>query len=86
MFKRMFIDHPNSVGETYGEHFEHSLSFGTAMFIGSLACFLHALVPGLCERTGSGVIRRLHDRMVANRVTAKPLPEPGQVVPGGSFI
>lgn len=41
--------------------------FGVAMIVGGLACLIHALVPGLCVRTGSRTITRLHDAMVANR-------------------
>jgi hypothetical protein len=38
------------------------------MLKASCACFVHALVPGLCERTGSRIITQLHSRMVSNRV------------------
>jgi hypothetical protein len=44
------------------------------MLKASCACFLHALVPGLCERTGSRIITQLHMRMVTDRVV-KPAPE-----------
>ena len=86
MFKRLFIDHPEKLGESYGEHFGHAASFGAAMLVGSLACFLHALVPALCERTGSDLIRRLHGRMVVNRSNLMSPSESGHVAPGGSFI
>lgn len=68
MFKRLFVDHPASVGESYMEHMGASASFGGAMFLGSLACFVHAVFPGLCVKTGSGVITDLHRRMVTHRV------------------
>lgn len=67
MTKRLFMSHPASVGESYGEHFGHALSFAGAMLIGAIACLVHALIPALCERTGSAIITRLHDRMVVNR-------------------
>ena len=67
MFKRMFIEHPESVGESYLEHMGVAASFGAAMFFGSLACFVHALFPGLCVKTGSGVVTKLHHRMVTHR-------------------
>jgi hypothetical protein len=63
-----FTKHPHAVGETYGEHFAMASSFGVAMLIGGLACLVHAVLPFLCTSTGSGTIRRLHDRMVVNRV------------------
>jgi hypothetical protein len=67
MFDKLFRDHPRSVDETYFEHMGVAASFGGRMFIASLACFVHALVPGLCVRTGSRTIIALHDRMVVNR-------------------
>ena len=68
MFKRLFVDHPASVGESYVEHMGVAASFGAAMFVGSLACFVHAVFPGLCVKTGSGVVTTLHRRMVTHRV------------------
>ncbi len=74
MIDRLFRNHPASVNETYLEHMAVAGSFGWALLQASCACFLHALVPGLCERTGSRIITRLHMRMVTNRV-AKAAPE-----------
>ena len=62
-----FTEHPKQVGETYGEHFAVATRFGGAMLLGGLACLVHAVLPFLCTSTGSQTIRRLHDRMVANR-------------------
>ncbi|BAI98788.1 type 1 capsular polysaccharide biosynthesis protein J [Sphingobium sp. TA15] len=70
MIKRLFIAHPASVGETYGQHFAHALSFSAAMFVGAMACLVHALIPSMFKKTGSGIITRLHDRMVVNRARA----------------
>ena len=35
MFRRLFLDHPASVGESYGEHFRVASSFGWAMLVGA---------------------------------------------------
>jgi len=72
MFRKLFVSHPQSVNETYLEHMGMASSFGWAMLKASGACFVHAVVPGLCEKTGSGIIRDLHGRMVTNRVTKMP--------------
>ena len=72
MLNRLFVQHPESVGETYAQHMGVASSFGWAMAKASCACFVHALVPGLCEKTGSTIIRDLHARMVSNRSHAKP--------------
>lgn len=67
MFEKLFTDHPISVDESYFEHMGVAFSFGSRMFLASLACFIHALVPGLCVKTGSKAIRELHERMVTSR-------------------
>jgi hypothetical protein len=69
MIRSLFLSHPESVGETYLEHQGVALSFAPELFLASLACAVHAIVPGLCTRTGSQAIDRLHARMVANRHT-----------------
>ena len=78
MFKRLFVDHPASVGESHVEHMGVAASFGAAMFVGSLACFVHAVFPGLCVKTGSGVVTTLHRRMVTHRVDPARLTAPEQ--------
>ena len=67
MLRRMFVDHPESVGESYGEHLLVALGFGVTMVTAGLACIVHALVPGLFVKTGSTAITGLYDRMVQHR-------------------
>ncbi len=67
MFARLFLAHPQSVGEDYFEHQRVALSFAGTLLLAGCACLVHALVPGLCERTASSRIAKLHDRMVTNR-------------------
>jgi len=69
---RAFTDHPASVGESYGEHMGRALYFGTRMVLAGLACLVHAFLPFLFVRTGSGAIAELNDRMVRRR-RVKPL-------------
>jgi len=71
MLKRLFSDHPADVGEGYFQHLGHALAFSGAMLVGAIACFIHALVPALCVRTGSNIILKLHGRMVVHRTTGK---------------
>jgi hypothetical protein len=73
---RAFTEHPASVGETYLEHMGMALSFALRLLLGSLACFLHAFLPFLFEKTGSGIIAGLHDRMVVNRRRHGPAAAP----------
>lgn len=67
MLRAMFVDHPESVGESYGEHFLVALGFAATMLSAGLALLVHALVPGLFVKTGSAAIIGLHDRMIAHR-------------------
>jgi hypothetical protein len=68
MFKQLFIDHPKSVNETYIQHFFTAMSFSMKLFKAAIACFIHALVPGLCIKTGSKSISELHLKMLTFRV------------------
>ena len=65
--KRLFLEHPASVGETYLEHMAMAGSFAAHLFVGAFCCLVHALFPFLFEKTGSTIINELHDRMVRNR-------------------
>jgi hypothetical protein len=69
MFARLFVTHPQAVGENYLEHQRVALSFAGPLLLAGFACLLHAFVPGLCETTASRRIEKLHGRMVVNRNT-----------------
>jgi hypothetical protein len=68
MLSELFTRHPASVGETYTEHMQVAAGFGLRLFLASLACFVHALLPFLFERTGSTAIQTLHGSMVISRL------------------
>jgi Family of unknown function (DUF6356) len=62
--KRLFTDHPDSVGETYTEHMGVALSFAGPLLAAGLAALVHAFVPFLFLTTASSTVKRLHARMV----------------------
>jgi Family of unknown function (DUF6356) len=68
MLDRWFFAHPRSIDESYLEHQACALKFSGSLIMAGLACFVHALVPGLFERTGSTMVKRLHQEMVTKRV------------------
>ena len=72
MLDHLFLDHPRSVNESYLEHQTHALKFSGSLLMAACACFIHALVPGLFQRTGSRMIERLHDEMVVHRKRTEP--------------
>jgi len=63
MFRRLFLSHPQSVGESYFEHQRVALSFALPLLGAGLAAAMHALVPAVFERTAGDIIRKLHDRL-----------------------
>ena len=63
MLRRLFVEHPESVGETYGEHMSVASWYGVRLMGAGLACMVHAVLPCLFVRTGSATIERLHGHM-----------------------
>ena len=63
MFRRLFLSHPASVGESYFQHQRVALSFALPLLGAGLAAIAHAAVPALCERTAGDMIRKLHQRL-----------------------
>ncbi len=55
-----FTRHPTEVGETYFQHLGMAAKVGGRMAVGALGCFVHAVFPFLCVRTGSRTIDALH--------------------------
>ena len=72
MFERLFLAHPRSVGESYPQHLGSALFFARMLLFAGFAALVHAFFPTLFEKTGSRIVARLHDRMVANRHRAAP--------------
>jgi hypothetical protein len=77
--KRLFTEHPESVGESYFDHMGVALSFAGPLALAAGAAFVHAFLPFLCVTTASSTVKRLYARMT-NRVphrVAGPVPENG---------
>jgi hypothetical protein len=68
--RRLFREHPESVGETYLEHLGFAGRFGLRMLRGGVACLIHALLPFAFRNAGSDCIRELHEQMIASRRNA----------------
>ena len=65
--RRLFVDHPRAVGESYWQHARIAGRFGAAMIGGGLACVIHALVPGLFASTASARVKQLYAEMRARQ-------------------
>ena len=69
MIAKLFTDHPQSIGETYGQHARTAWSFGCRMVTGGLACMVHAVVPGLFVKTASRTVVQLDAEMRGRKAT-----------------
>ncbi len=67
MLSKLLTEHPESVGETYGEHMAAAGSFSWNLFIAALVCAVHAFLPFMFEKTGSRRVEMLYQRMVTHR-------------------
>ena len=67
MFDTVFLAHPRSVNESYGEHFAIAGRFGLTMIGAGLALLVHAIVPSLFLRTGSAAIKNLYAEMTSRQ-------------------
>lgn len=60
MIRKIFLDHPESVDESYGEHFIFALGFSIKLFGAAFAALIHALIPAACEKTASKTVAALY--------------------------
>lgn len=58
-----FTEHPESVGETYGEHFKVAAGFAGSLAIAAVAAAVHAVIPSRCTKTASRRIVAMHEQM-----------------------
>jgi len=72
--KGYFTDHPESAGETYGEHFKVAFSVSRQLFGGAVAAMVHAVFPKFHETTASERIHSLaHCLETGNRAAITPM-------------
>jgi len=62
-FLRAFKEHPASVGETYFEHLCFASVFSGKLFFAAFAAIVHAFIPALFEKTASGIITSMYERI-----------------------
>ena len=75
MFRRLFLDHPASVDESYAQHMRVAMSFGLAMLAGGIGAVVHAFVPALCKTSGSDTVKRLHARLTGDPARGAKRPD-----------
>ena len=62
-FKRLFVDHPREVEETYLQHAGVATRMGWRLARLSGCAFIHAVLPGTHKTTVSSAIKRMADDM-----------------------
>jgi hypothetical protein len=64
---KAFLDHPNSVGESYFEHQMFALRFAGRLFMAASAALIHAFLPFAFESTASRSIMQMSEEIAARR-------------------
>jgi hypothetical protein len=80
--KRLFTEHPDSVGESYFEHMGVALSFAGPLAVAALTAFVHAFLPFLFVTTASATVKRLYARMT-RRAPKPPIRRTEAEAPNG---
>ncbi|MGA2654975.1 MAG: DUF6356 family protein [Gammaproteobacteria bacterium] len=63
--RKLFTEHPNSIGETYGEHAYYASRAGVRMMLAGFACIIHSIFPFIFINTASQTVKDLHQTMIA---------------------
>jgi len=58
-FDKLFLEHPQEVGESYAEHAAAASRYGWRLLEASACAFIHALIPGLHKTTASDRVRAM---------------------------
>ncbi len=62
MIRRIFLDHPRAVNETYLEHMAFAAWFAARLFGAACAAAVHTFIPCLFEKTASRSVAELYER------------------------
>jgi hypothetical protein len=83
VFDKWIFSHPRRVGETYAAHAVAALRFAGELLAAASVCAVHALIPGLFERTASRMVTRLSARMSARSQNLAGSPAGAERPPAG---
>ena len=70
-FEKLFLEHPQEVGETYAEHAAAASRYGWRLLEASACAFIHALIPGLHKTTASDRVRAMAAEMTGRAMVAR---------------
>ena len=69
--RKIFTEHPASVGETYWQHFRFAAKVFRSLSKAAFACLVHAVFPPLFQKTASAEIKSLHEG-IESRTNTRP--------------
>ncbi len=58
--KNLFLAHPRSVDESYGEHMAFAGRFSGKLFLAAGAALVHAVLPFAFEKTASRMVAEMY--------------------------
>lgn len=64
---RLFLDHPQSVNETYTEHMGVALYFFFWLTVAAFCALVHAFIPAAFDKTASRIVKKLYARMTSGK-------------------
>jgi hypothetical protein len=67
---RLFFEHPRSLGMTWAAHGVGAVGIGFRLVSAGLACFIHAVVPGVFTQTAGKTVSHMYDHMVRRKAGA----------------
>lgn len=67
---RLFLDHPRSLGMTWGGHAIGAVRIGAQLLVAGLACLIHALVPGVFTETAGRTVTHMYGHMQQRKAGA----------------
>ena len=67
VLNKLFLDHPHSLGMSWGNHGAGALKVGFQLIAAGCAAIIHALIPGVFGETASGVVTRVYEHIQRTR-------------------
>ena len=70
LIRRLFVEHPQSLGMTWAAHGIGAVKTGAELIGAGCAVLIHALVPGWFTETGGKTVTRIYDHIQARKAGA----------------
>ena len=70
LVQRLFVEHPRSLGMTWGGHGAGAVKIGAELIGAGCAAMVHAVVPGLFTETAGRTVARIYDHIQSRKAGA----------------